>query len=85
MGIEPAYHEKVFGLFERLSSDGDGTGIGLSLAKRIVVLHQGRIWVQSKGNGPGTMFCFTLPSKDASFCPSRSRAHNFDYWKLIQF
>ncbi len=60
-GIDPAYHSKIFDLFERLDPRVDGTGIGLALVKRIVEVHRGRIWVESDGRGCGTSFCFTLP------------------------
>jgi signal transduction histidine kinase len=61
MGIDPRYHETIFGLFERLEAEGDGTGIGLALVKRIVEVHGGCIWVESAGQGWGSTFCFTLP------------------------
>ncbi len=62
IGIDPKYHEKVFGLFERLDPEGsEGTGIGLALVKRIVEVHSGQIWVESEGVGLGSRFCFTLP------------------------
>ncbi len=61
LGIEARYQEKVFGLFERLDNDTEGSGIGLTLAKRIVEVHSGRIWVESEGAGHGSTFCFTLP------------------------
>ena len=61
MGIDPKYHEKVFGLFERLDSSIEGTGIGLALVKRIVEVHNGRLWVESAGKGQGATFYFTLP------------------------
>ena len=61
VGIDPRYHGQIFGLFERLSREVDGTGIGLALVKRIVELHGGRIWVESEGTGTGSTFCFTLP------------------------
>jgi len=64
IGIEPLYHEKVFGLFERLEADGESTGIGLALVKRIVEVHGGRIWIESEGKGKGTTFFFTLPPND---------------------
>jgi signal transduction histidine kinase len=61
LGIEPRYHEKVFGLFDRLDPTDDGTGVGLALVKRIVEVHGGRIWIESQGGGSGSTFCFTLP------------------------
>jgi signal transduction histidine kinase len=62
IGIEPEYHERVFGLFEKLNTNTEGTGIGLALVKRIIEFHGGRIWVESEA-GKGTTFCFTLPKK----------------------
>jgi signal transduction histidine kinase len=64
IGIAPRYHEKVFGLFERLDIASDGTGIGLTLVKRIIEVHGGRVWVESAGEGQGSTFCFTLPGQD---------------------
>ena len=64
IGIQPEYHEKVFGLFDKLDAQSEGTGVGLALAKRIVEVHSGRIWVESEGKGKGSMFCFTLPVKE---------------------
>jgi len=59
-GIDPAHHERIFGLFDKLDPKGDGTGVGLALVKRIVELHGGRIWVESQGAQTGATFCFTL-------------------------
>ncbi|ATX79726.1 His Kinase A (phospho-acceptor) domain-containing protein [Mariprofundus aestuarium] len=64
IGIDKAYHEKVFGMFERLDTTIDGTGMGLALVKRIIEVHGGRIWVESAGVGSGCTFCFTLPQKE---------------------
>jgi signal transduction histidine kinase len=62
LGIDPRYHEKVFGLFERLDpAASEGTGVGLALVKRIVEIHGGRIWIESEGMGKGSTFCLTLP------------------------
>ena len=61
IGIEPRYLQRVFGLFERLNAQVDGTGIGLVLARRIVEAHGGKIWVESEGLGKGTTFYLTLP------------------------
>lgn len=62
IGIEPRYHSQIFGLFNRLNPEMDGTGVGLTLVKRIVEMYGGRIWVQSEGAKRGTTFYFTLPS-----------------------
>jgi PAS domain S-box-containing protein len=60
IGVKPMYHEKIFGLFNKLDGSTPGTGIGLSLVKRIVETHSGRIWVESEGDNMGSVFCFTL-------------------------
>ena len=60
-GIEREYLDQVFGLFNRLDHGVDGTGVGLALAKRIVEVHGGHIWVESEGLGHGSTFRFTLP------------------------
>jgi signal transduction histidine kinase len=63
IGIEPQYHEKVFGLFNKLDSRTEGTGVGLALVKRIVEVHGGRIWIESGGAGRGATFCFIITPK----------------------
>jgi PAS domain S-box-containing protein len=60
-GIKTQFHEKVFGLFERLDQTIEGTGIGLALVKRIIEVHNGRIWIETPPGEPGTIFRFTLP------------------------
>jgi PAS domain S-box-containing protein len=60
IGIDPEYHERVFGLFNKLNPQIEGTGIGLTLVKRIVETHGGRIWIESSP-GNGATFLFTLP------------------------
>lgn len=64
IGIESVYHEKVFGLFNKLDARSPGTGIGLALVKRIVEFHGGRVWVESK-EGEGATFYFTLPKRES--------------------
>lgn len=61
IGISAEYHQLVFELFERLSPDVNGTGVGLTLVKRIVEVHGGEIWVESDGPGHGCTLWFTLP------------------------
>ncbi|MBU4461145.1 MAG: PAS domain-containing protein, partial [Verrucomicrobia bacterium] len=60
-GIDPRFHTKVFGLFERLDPKSEGTGIGLTIVKRIVEMYGGRLWLESAGLGQGACFLFTLP------------------------
>lgn len=62
IGIDPEYHEKVFGIFEKLDRNSSGVGMGLAIVSRIVEQYQGRIWVESEGGGGGSRFCFTLPA-----------------------
>jgi PAS domain S-box-containing protein len=62
IGVDPHYHETVFGLFNKLDTGTQGTGIGLALVRRIVEIHGGRVWVESQGKGFGATFCFTLSS-----------------------
>ena len=61
IGIPAEHRERVFELFHRLDVAGEGTGFGLTLARRIVETHGGRMWVESEGPGRGSTFLFTLP------------------------
>ena len=63
VGIDSAHHERVFGLFNKLDAQSEGTGIGLALVKRTIEIHGGTIWIESHV-GQGATFHFTLPGKD---------------------
>lgn len=62
VGIDPQFHERIFGLFQRLHAAGEhsGTGIGLTIARKIVEKCGGQIGLRSE-SGKGSTFFFTLP------------------------
>jgi light-regulated signal transduction histidine kinase (bacteriophytochrome) len=62
IGLEEQYCDRIFEVFKRLHAIGEyeGTGIGLSIVKRIIERHHGRIWVESS-LGVGSTFYFTIP------------------------
>ena len=76
LGLNMAYSEKIFQMFQRLHSKREfpGTGIGLAVAKKIVERHGGRIWVESE-EGKGAIFFFSIPrsmGKQANYDPQSS-------------
>jgi len=59
MGIEKKFHDKIFKIFHSLNKSKESTGIGLSIVKKIVDLHEGQIWLESEPS-VGTTFYFTI-------------------------
>jgi signal transduction histidine kinase len=58
-GIPPQERDKIFKPF--FTTKEQGTGLGLSLTKRLVQLHGGKIWAESEGEGKGSRFKFLIP------------------------
>ncbi|HEY7559880.1 MAG TPA: ATP-binding protein [Candidatus Binatia bacterium] len=69
IGIAPEDQARIFEEFRQVGGDyahkKEGTGLGLTLAKKFVELHGGRIWVESEIS-KGSTFTFTLPEKSMS-------------------
>jgi signal transduction histidine kinase len=65
-GIDPKYHDHIFGMFNRVDSASNvqGSGMGLALCKKIVTMHNGKMWVESEV-GKGSRFYFTIPATQA--------------------
>lgn len=63
IGIEKHKLDDIFGLFQRLhpAPQYEGNGLGLSICRKIVARHNGRIWAESAGPDRGTVFYFTIP------------------------
>ena len=63
IGIDAKYFDRIFAMFQRLHGRTryPGTGIGLTMCRKIVERHGGRIWVEANP-GPGTTFRFALPA-----------------------
>jgi PAS domain S-box-containing protein len=59
IGIQKKYHDKIFQIFHSLNERKDSTGVGLSIVKKIINLHEGDIWLESEPN-VGTTFYFTI-------------------------
>ena len=78
IGINSVDQDRIFGEFEQAQSvvnrKQPGTGLGLALAKRLVELHHGQIWVHSEGKGKGSVFFFTIPlNLEADILPKKKR------------
>ena len=63
MGIEEQYQERIFTMFQQLQGRRyPGVGIGLTICRRIIDRHKGRIWIESE-TGKGSTFYFSIPDK----------------------
>jgi light-regulated signal transduction histidine kinase (bacteriophytochrome) len=64
IGIKEEYFNKIFEIFQRLGKkeDIEGTGAGLTIVKKIVQMHRGKIWLESK-IGEGAVFYFAIPKE----------------------
>lgn len=68
IGIDNQYIDQLFKVFSRLHtrSQFEGTGVGLALCRKIVEFYDGKIGVESTGDGQGSVFWFELPISSAS-------------------
>jgi PAS domain S-box-containing protein len=64
LGIDECEVEKVFALYYRGTAEGEGSGIGLTVVKKVIEAHGGRAWVQQGKTEKGTTMCFTLPQQN---------------------
>src|SRR5690606_14153058 len=71
IGIDPQHHDRIFGLFNRLDPSIEGTGVGLTLIRRIIEVHGGKVWLESQP-GVGSTFFFTLPLANRNDSPPNS-------------
>jgi signal transduction histidine kinase len=64
IGIDPQYQKQIFEIWKRLHSESDfpGTGMGLAICRKVINRHKGNIWVESEGDGTGSIFYFTVPA-----------------------
>jgi signal transduction histidine kinase len=79
IGIPERYHDRIFEKFGRGEMErktaSEGVGLGLSIARRIVEHHDGKIWVESE-EGKGSCFAFTLPidNREHEYATSKGEA-----------
>jgi signal transduction histidine kinase len=74
-GVPPEHHRRIFELFQRLSADENGTGVGLTIVMRVAAARGGRAWVESTP-GEGATFWMSFPDPEPGHGEVAGRASN---------
>jgi PAS domain S-box-containing protein len=73
IGIAPAFQDRIFDIFHQLEPDMTGEGLGLTIVRRIVNMHEGRVWVESEEKR-GSKFFVQFPCMNAAGMEVKKRA-----------
>jgi signal transduction histidine kinase len=78
-GIESKHFERIFRIFQTLPKPGEPetAGVGLAIARKIIELYGGKIWLESQP-GSGSTFFFILPKNQEGPLYANAKAHNAD-------
>ena len=87
VGFSRTVQQSLFHQFEKGSKPRkgmDSTGLGLSISKRIIELHNGKIWAESKGPNEGSTFYIMIPQRNNSCIQQPASAEEIPYTRIVQ-